>query len=264
MKANRLPLERVPNARDLGGIAVPSGVVRSGLLLRGGYLSDASEEDIRTLSEVYHVAKVFDFRTDGEVLHAPDCIIPGARNIHLPAIDPETEKAAEDSLPHEAFRDLGHWLPVHANDPIVQSIARRMYTDRIINEYTQIQYAAFLQLIVSTTEGAVYWHCSQGKDRTGLGGAFLLGALGAGRETIMDDFLLSAEAYEEELQRFLPTVSTPEEQAVLRTFISVNPEYFEAALDLIDRRWGSMEGYLRGPLCLTDDDFEILRNRYIE
>ena len=127
-----------------------------------------------------------------------------------------------------------------------------------------MQYAGFLQNIVNTPDGAVYWHCSQGKDRTGIGSAVLLAALGADRELIMQDYSISAEFYKEELEYYFRQVNTDEEKAVLRTFISVNCDYFEAALDYIDKEYGSMYNFLTGPLCLMDNDIETLRNRYLE
>ncbi len=258
-------LNSIPNARDLGGYILPDGsVVREGLLLRGGFLGGASDADLSELHEKYRLAHVFDFRTEGELRRSPDKPVEGADNIWLPAIDPTTEDLAEMSLPKEAFLDLGNWLVRNASSPLVQSIASRIYTDMVTNEYTQLQYAAFLMQIVSTTDGAVYWHCSQGKDRTGLGAAFILAALGADRELILKDYSISDDYYRKETDYWCSLVGTEEEREVIRTFIGVNIRYFTAALDLIDRRWGSMDAYLRGPLCLTDEDITTLKKRYLK
>lgn len=260
-----LKLESIPNARDLGGYVLPDGrTVKPGLLLRGGSLSNATDGDIECLAGRYHVAKVFDFRTSIERNLQPDREIPGSRNIWMPAFDENSQSMEMLSLPQEAYRNLGPWLLEHASEPHVQEVAAAMYTSMVCNEFTQIQYAGFLQNIIATPEGAVYWHCSQGKDRTGVGAAVLLAALGADRELIMQDYAISAQYYAEELAPYLEKVPTEGEKAVLTTFISVNCEYFEKALDWIDSEFGSMEGFLRGPLCLGDDDFEILRSRYLE
>jgi len=48
--------------------------------------------------------------------------------------------------------------------------------------------ASFLREVVNTPEGAVFFHCTQGKDRTGLAAAFLLSALGVGRDIFVADF----------------------------------------------------------------------------
>ena len=259
-----LTLPGVVNVRDLGGIRLPSGTVRKGLLLRGGTLDSASDEAVSILSGQYHISKVFDFRTTFERTVAPDREIPGAQNVWLPAYDETSQSFIKRSLPQHAYRNLGPWLTEHAGEPFVQDVARHIYLDMVENEFTLIQYAGFFQNILLTEGGAVYWHCSQGKDRTGLGAALLLAALGADRATIMSDYSLSADWYAEELGRYTPLVKTEEERTVLRTFVSVNPDYFSQALDFLEASYGSMQDVLEGPLCLSPDDIGALRSYYLE
>ena len=258
-------LGSIANCRELGGYVLPDGRrIKKGLLLRGGSLYKASNEDLDALQKRFHVAVNFDFRTREEIDAAPDRQVMGSRYLWLPAIDPRTENIAGQSLPQEAYYDLGQYLVINSHNPMVQDVARRLYLDMVDNEYTQLQYAVFMQTIVNTPSGAVYWHCSQGKDRTGLGAAFILCALGADRKLILEDYMISWEFYEGITNSLCSKVQTEEERAVIRTFIGVNIDYFTAALDLIDRRWGSLEGYLKGPLCMSDEDFATLRERYTE
>ena len=65
-------LQGVLNARDLGGIRIGDKTVRSGLLLRTAHLNDATDEDVRHLSEDLHLKKIFDFRTFQESSAQPD------------------------------------------------------------------------------------------------------------------------------------------------------------------------------------------------
>jgi len=243
---------------------VPEGRIRHGLLLRGGALSKATDADIARLRDVYHVAKVFDFRTSMEVKHAPDRDVPGAENIWLPAFNEKSNRMAEMTLPHEAYKDLGNWLVTRACEPKVQEVARAMYNVMIGDDFTRMQCAGFLQNILQTPEGAVYWHCSQGKDRTGLGAALVLAALGADRKTIMEDYSISNEFYKDEVAYFCSLVNTAEEREVIRTFVGVNPDYFSQALDLLEAECGSLLEFITGPLCMTDSDIRELRDRYIE
>lgn len=264
-ETQKIGLDSIANARELGGYVLPDGrSIKHGLLLRGGPLSRASNEDRKSLSEKFHLAHNFDFRTNMEVTVAPDRPVFGADHIWLPAIDEETEALASDALPQEAYQDLPNWLVENSSNPMVQRVAQRLYIDMVFNEYTQLQYAAFMQTLVNTPKGAVYWHCSQGKDRTGLASTFLLTALGADRELIMKDYLISLEVYKEEVEHYFSLVRTEEERQVILTFIGVNAGYYSDTLDLVEKRYGSLEGYLKGPLCLMDDDIAILRDRYLE
>lgn len=257
-------LPSIANARDLGGAVLPGGgVLRSGLLLRGGALCTASAEDLEQLRDHYRLAKVFDFRTSREIKLAPDLPVEGAQNIWMPAFDENSQSYITRNLPHDAYSDLGNYLVAHAREPFVQELAANLYMDMVTSEFTQIQYAGFLMNILATEEGAVYWHCSQGKDRTGLAAAFILAALGGDRKTIMDDYCLSEEFYREELSKYIGKVETEEEKEVMLTYMSVNPKAFEKALDWIDTTYGSMDNFLRGPLCLSDEDIAALRSRYV-
>lgn len=258
-------LASIPNARDLGGYVLPDGSrIRRGLLLRGGALAGACPEDLAKLKDVFNLSKVFDFRTSVERQLAPDKAVEGAMNLWFPAFDEESQTMQDMSLPHEAYRNLGPWLLVHGHEALVQKVASQMYLSMVCNDFTQVQYAGFLQNIVNTPSGSVYWHCSQGKDRTGLGAALILFALGADRALVMKDFAISAEYYAEELAPYLAQVSTDGEKAVMQTFISVNCRYFEDALDWIEAGYGSFMNFLEGPLCLGLDDIQVLRNRYLE
>ena len=263
-KSVSIGLEGVINARDLGGIRVPGGKVRKGLLLRGGSLATATDADLARLRDVYHVTRVFDFRTSMEVGKNPDRDLQGATNIWLPAFDENQGRMAEMSLPAFAYKDLGNWMLSNARDPEVQAIARAMYEVMVTDEFTRMQYAGFLQNIVMTREGAVFWHCSQGKDRTGLGAAFLLAALGADRDAIMEDYEISNEFYAADVAKLCSCMDTEEEKEAVRTFVGVNPRYFSRALDVIEAECGSLTGFLQGPLCLSDEDIKVLRDRYIE
>ena len=258
-------LQSVINARELGGYRLPGGgVIKRGLLLRGGALNELSLSDERKFVDTFRLAKVFDFRTSMEVKACPDRQVPGAVNIWMPAFNEASQAMEEMSLPQEAYRDLGNWLVVNAHHHKVQEVAKMMYSGMAMDEFTQMQYAGFLQNIVNTGEGAVYWHCSQGKDRTGFAAAVLLAALGADRSLIMKDYIISNEFYFNEVSHFCSLVGTEEEKEVIKTFVGVNPRYFEMALDMIDSRYGSLMGYLTGPLCLSDEDMAILRQRYIQ
>lgn len=264
-KTQSIGLSSVANARELGGYVLPDGrTIKRGLLLRGATLNRLSDIDYRKLVDEYKVSMVFDFRTKLETDKAPDMEIEGVTRMWLPAFNEDTMKLDLPSLPKEAFKDMGKFLIQNASNPGIQAAARDIYAGMVLNEFTQVQYAGFLQNIVSNQEGAIYWHCSQGKDRTGLGAAVLLTALGADRKLIMEDFSISNEFYAFMLDPLICQVHTPEEKAVLQTFIGVNCDYFSEALDMIEKEYGSLMDYVKGPLCMSDNDIETLRERYLE
>lgn len=263
-----IQFDAIPNARELGGYQMQDGrTIRHGLLLRGGYLAYATPADVDRLSGEFHVRHVFDFRSEAERTYAPDAEVPGARNTWMPTIDMYTDQKVE-SFPDWAYRDLANFLLTAAFTEKGKQMARDLYPAMIDNEYTQLQYASFLQQIVNTPDGAIYWHCSQGKDRTGLGAAFLLAALGASRELIIADFALSNEAYEDELTQLRCKITErgggQEELDMIQAFIGVSIPNFINSLGIIDDKYGGMDEYIRNQLMMSDSDLDFLRNRFLE
>ena len=260
--------DNIVNARDLGGMIGHEGrEVRSGMLLRTAHLHDATDEDVRRLCEVYHLARVFDFRSLGEAEFLPDREIEGATHHLLPTIDMSEERLTGQAIPQEAFLDLERHIVNYSFYPEVQAMAADMYPSLIRSEYSQLQYAAFLRLIVETPEGAVLWHCFQGKDRTGWGAAFILSALGVDRETIIADFDRSNDAYRELVARLnadiLARGGGEAEMDVVQAFMGVSTKNFRNTLELIDREFGGMYEYLQNQLFLSKEDLHLLRKRYL-
>lgn len=263
-----LQFENIVNARDLGGLVGHRGkVIRSGRLLRTAHLHDASDEDIRRLREEFKLRRIFDFRSLGESEFLPDREVEGATYHSLPTIDMRAEQQTGRAIPEEAFLDLERHIVNYSFYPEVQEMARMMYPSLIRSEFSQLQYAAFLRLIVETPEGAVLWHCFQGKDRTGWGAAYILFALGVEREAIIEDFDRSNLAYRALVERLNADIVArgggEAEMDVIQAFMGVSTKNFRSTLDLIDREYGGMNNYLHEVLLLSREDVETLRRRYL-
>ena len=262
--------DNIVNARDLGGLIGAGGKpVRPYRLLRTAHLHDASPADLQRLHDEYHIARIFDFRSFDEADALPDQEVQGATHHLLPTIDLSAEKLTEQPIPQEAFLDLEAHIVNYSFYPEVQQMAANMYPSLIRSEYSQLQYAAFLRLIIEAPEdGGILWHCFQGKDRTGWGAAFLLSALGVEREAIIEDFDLSNTAYRELVANLNAQIEArgggePEKEVIL-AFMGVSTPNFIRTFDLIDREFGGMTHYLQEQLFLSHDDFQILRHRFLQ
>ena len=258
----------VLNARDLGGIRIGDKTVKPGLLLRTAHLNDATDEDVRHLSQNLHLKRIFDFRTVQEASFQPDREIPGAEHIFLPTLDIEAERQSGEAVPQETFLNLPAHIVQLSFTHLFQKKARQLYPSLVVSEYSQLQYATFMNLILKTEEGAVLWHCSQGKDRTGIGAALILGALGADTETIVEDFDRSNDSYRPLVDDLCAQVEAAgggeTEKEVVRAFMGVSVKNFRYALSLIDANWGSIPGYLEETMDIGPADLAILRGRYLQ
>ena len=261
--------DNILNARDLGGIPAAGGrTIRPHRLLRTAHLHDASDADLQRLQDEYRICRVFDFRSLGEAEFQPDRPVPGAEHHLLPTIDMRAEQQTGKPIPDEAFLELDKHIVNYSFYPEVQMMAANMYPSLIRSEFSQLQYAAFLRLIIEGPEdGGILWHCAQGKDRTGWGAAFLMFALGVDRDTVIADFELSNTAYRPIVTQLNEDVMArgggEAEMAVIQAFMGVSTPNFIKTLDLIDHEFGGMTEYLHTILCLSSADIHLLRDRYL-
>ena len=267
-----LPVKGIVNARDLGGYTMLDGrIVQSGRLLRAAHLADATDEDIRNLERL-PVTAVIDFRKEQEKMGKVDREVPGARYTSLP-VDPSgnamataTEEEKKKFSGQKKF-DVRKVIVFAAFNKKAQAVAREMYPTLLFDPDCQQQFARFFRLVLETENGAVLFHCTQGKDRTGIASALLLAALGADRETIVADFDATNRVYEKDVRKYSRRVKfwggKEEEVGVVKAFLGCNTENFIKALDRIDQEFGSLQAYLKGPIGLTDADIQTLRERYL-
>ena len=265
-----IPVKGIVNARDLGGYEVQGGFcVKTAKLIRAAHLSDATDADITYLDSL-PVALVVDFRTDMEMKGKTDRVIPGAKYIHLPIDVSGSSRITEEeknSFSGGQQFDVRDIVVYAAFNEKAQVLVEAMYPTLFFNPDCQRQFATFFRLVLETEKGAVIYHCSQGKDRTGVASALLLAALGADREKIVADFDATNRVYENDVkeysQRVIAKGGTEKELAVVKAFLGCNTENFIKALGAVEEQYGSLENYLKGPIGLSDADIKTLRATHL-
>ena len=250
------------NARQLGGYRIGNQRIKNNLLLRSAKLSGLSEEDSTLLADKYKVQCIYDFRGKEESLSAPD-VIPGKARYRSLALSLTEEESGSDTKFENEEQMIGMLLQ-YADHPSVQAMCTSMYDVIFFEESSQKVYRQFFAdlLTVQPKDGAVLWHCTQGKDRAGSASAMLLAALGANRELIMADFILSKDYYDPMASKI--KTETESQKTVINTLISANPVIFEATLDKVDAQYGSLRNYLVECIGVTPEMMDVLRNRYLE
>ena len=262
--------EEIENARDMGSLVMKDGkVIRTGMLVRSGNLSKATDSDVALLKEKYHLTDVFDFRFEAEANAAPDRIIDGVSYTHLSTLPQAFIQGFSSSRADTTNMDTRDMLAVlmkYAFDPKAQTMARQLYPAIVTDSTAQQYYGEFLRGVLNAKGGAL-WQCSQGKDRAGWASAFLLAALGASRETIVEDFDLSNQSYANKVEALSARVRDKEggDEAVafIHAMVGVSRENFETTLDLIDQRYGSLSQYIENQLGFKKEEQQQLRLKYL-
>lgn len=256
-----LPIQHGNNFRDLGGYATDDGhTIKWGRLIRSGHLNTLDQQDLVTLNHL-NIKYDLDFRAPDEITAQPDRVPAGATHKALPVFQTDETDAShsqEQIMADYSDRpDAGyeHMLTV--------------YHDMVTTDQAKQSYQTFFdQLLGNSDHTAVLFHCTAGKDRTGMGAAFLLSALNVDRPTIIRDYLLTNSVTKKYVdgrikkmkQSGLPDAFTKNMFALS----TVSPDYINTALQEIDSQYGDVKNYLHSYLGISDEQMKDLQKLYLD
>ena len=269
MENQTLGLPAVLNARQLGGYRTTDGrTVRRDILLRTGAPGTGTEEDLRILQDIYKVTTVIDLRTTHEIARTPDPDLKGAENIILHVIDENVDSNASAAMLQvyvNAKDDPGRALLelYRMRDP-----AQDLYTEFLSSPFAMAGYRRFFDILLSHGEGAILWHCTGGKDRTGIAAILLLSVLGVDRETALADFALTNDFNRRRINYMRNEAAKytddPTELDGVGHMVGVSPSHMAVLFDLAEAECGSMLAFVQKRFALTDDEIARLRDKYLE
>ena len=271
MITQAIDLPGVGNARDLGGYAIGDKHIRKGMLIRTAGLDRATPEALDALENRYRVQTVIDFRMSDERTSFPDPAVPGAENIHLPVLEQADMLVDVDPALIEKYADpnmdrMELFGVAYENGMLSDQI----YVQFLTGERGKAAFRGFFEVLLALEEGrTVLWHCTDGKDRTGCAAMLLLFALGASRETVLEDYLLTNDYNAPKLsairQRITPQ-GWPEEKtrALLFMFGGMSEIYMNNGIEVLVREYGSVEAYLSRELDVSKEALDALRRKLLE
>lgn len=220
-----LHLEGASNARDIGGYQTEDGrTVRMGMVFRSNALDKLTPVDLASLTE-RRVVSVDDFRTVFERAASQDRIPDGAHSNWFDVI-------GTNPANFPALVDMPTMYALMVTDPG----ARRAFHDALEN--------------VANSDGAVLYHCSAGKDRTGWMTAVLQTILGVSRDDVNADYMLSNQYLTGPRTGF--------------AFVDrVEQSWLDTSFATVDRVFGSFDNYVRDGLGLSQDNVAQLEENLL-
>ena len=264
-----IDLSGVGNARELGGYTIGDKIVKKGVLLRTAGLNNAAPEAIEKLQNEYRLQTVVDFRMTGERQTISDPEISGVRNIHLPVIEMEDYPEQDPELIAK-YMNSGDRMKLFELSYDSGMLGSDIYVNFILGERGKKAYREFFRILLEhiPDNGAILWHCTDGKDRTGCAAMLILASLGANRETIIADYMLTNEynaAQVEAVRQKTAAYPMPPEKREALLFMcgAVVEKYMTNAIDTLNERYGSVEGYLRDELNVGNAEIAVLKNRFL-
>lgn len=254
------------NARDFSSLTTADGKkIKPGRIIRSAQLSDLSKKEILVLKNDYNLKMIIDLRSDSEIEKKPETIIDGVEYYHIPYFNESTlgvtSGMGSDVLSAiknaESREDLYNFIP---DLYTVYSLLGK-------DDFSCKQISKCIKKIMSNREGAVLFHCTAGKDRTGVTSAIILKLLGVDDRGIFDDYeytnLVSsknARKYSKLARYFFRDKKLADK--VYNVYLA-KPEYLRTFLDSIEQKYGSFDYYVKEVLCISDEETEQFRNNIL-
>jgi len=242
-------LKGAANFRDLGGYQTTDGHhVKWGEIYRSADISKLTDSDLVVLKN-RNINYDVDLRGHQEAQQAPDRLNPGMDYILLPA----------------GSDGLNNWMKS------ITKVKGSGGDSLMIIFYSNIdslalRYKPFFDKLLALPQGqALVFHCTAGKDRTGIGAALLLYSLGVPYETIVNDFL-ATNYYRKGVNAKMTgqMAAMHIDPEVAKTMLSVKKEDLDATFSAITKRYGSVDIYLKTQIGLDDEKIALLKKKFLE
>lgn len=218
------------NTRELGGFKTADGsITKNNVYWRSDVPSSPQADDIRKLLSA-HITTIIDMRTEAERVKAPNTLseLSEFEYHHFPIIEGSGVPERLEAVPLSYMT-----IATAENMPKVMKV-------------------------IAEAEQGVLFHCTAGKDRTGVVSAIILMICGADRDAIVRDYVISREYNHKRLEAFLAAHPT-----VDRNIVLANEKSMNGFIDLFTKRFGTVENYFER-IGLSIDHIERIRSRLIK
>ena len=173
-----LPIKSVRNPRDIGGyVGFDGRKIRPHRLLRTGNMSEITPADEQFLLD-YGLHTIIDLRSPAECKQNPDKELDNIKHYACPL-------SAEDNTGGHGL-DMSKEFAEYRKDQYAGfKLMCRRYHRHILNKSAKQSFHHIIELIAENDDGAILYHCSEGKDRTGLVTIIILYILGVDMEVCL-------------------------------------------------------------------------------
>ncbi len=259
-----IPLRSIVNTRDLGGMPAADGRrIKPRVLIRASALAHAHEKDLKVLLGDYQLRRVVDLRSEFERNQAPDeeKKLPGVTYAALPLFEGNAVGIANGAGIGDELRTIREI----SGNPF--ALVAGLYKKAFLEEPGISSFSTILAMILEAEEGSTLWHCSEGKDRTGLVAYLVEYALGVSEENRMADYLATNLFVRNAGSKLLDGLGMHHIlqgiDADMEAMFFAHREYLHGAIDAVQEAYGSFARYMAEALDFGEDKAAALREKYL-
>lgn len=229
------------NFRDLGN--AENTCIKEGKIFRSSNPADLTEED-KSLIESLGLDSIVDLRSKGEIREKPDFVPKGTKYIHAPVF-------SDKDFPFIVVTKIAKLKATLIKDKKNGLIKK----DKFESYLAMIDRHAYEEIFKCMDRGETFlFHCTEGKDRTGIAAALIELSLGRTREEALHEYLESDKFRPNKNRDYLYKIGVPKEFVQEINYCEqVHEELFNLALDYAEEKYGSIDNYLESHFGITNE-----------
>lgn len=255
---NQIEIKKVNNFRYLGGIKNTDGkILRDSLIYRSANLHQLRRSSYKQFEQL-KIFKIIDLRTKQEADKEPDHLPKNISYSIFPAFEDKNDEMKN-------AKKLALTGKINANDANERML--RFYKD-YVSENPHVIKKIITEIL--NTDQPVLYHCTAGKDRTGIITALILKILKFDNKLIFDEYLESNNLRKKvidkrlNLANMLHFIYPKLDLGVIEKTSWIDRQYLQAAFDEIDTQYGSLDHYIHQVLGISENEREHYIQKFLK
>lgn len=243
----------IRNFRDIGGYKNRDGkVMKKNMIFRGGSLDRITQEQADYFEHTLAIRHILDFRDKKEAEMAKDYVFCIADYEQISAL--RIQKHDENGFDFEKI--IKNKMDANQFQYILEYLKEGYRTMAFENP----AYQKLFELLLKN-DGNIYFHCTAGKDRTGVAGFLIMMALGMKEEDAVKEYLLSNEYLKRGADDLAGKLNIPEEyRRMCAPLLGVQEDFIRLTISSIQRKYTGYDEFFQSEYKLDKEK----RNRLIE
>jgi protein-tyrosine phosphatase len=252
------------NLRELGGYVAADGrQIKKGIIYRSGALYDATDEELVALHDL-GLRYILDLRSQQEADKEPNPQLFGVEQVRISGA-----RDANDNEVNMSPRSIWRFYvnPRRKDDDEEENLESVIAETYSSLAFDNLAYRTLFEQLIKGNVPLLF-HCSAGKDRTGVAAMLILLALGVDEKTVVEDYVLTneyrASIIEDKLKGHPILKRISPAAKIMRATEGVLEHFGERVLSEIIQEYGSYEAFFEHDLGLDAEAIAALRDQCLE
>lgn len=248
---------KIRNFRDVSGYQNKYGeVMKSNKIFRGASLDAISFDDAKYMEDELGIGYILDYRDEQEANLAKDIEFPHAEYHRIGALQLKEHK--------DSGFDFGAMLSEKMTPNKLKFLIQYIQEGYKTMAFDNPAYHKLFELLLRN-DGHVYFHCSAGKDRTGVSAFLIMIALDMSEEDAIKEYLLSNQYLHDFVEGFYKEHHVPK---MFRKYsdplLLVQKENIMLTIDSIKEKYNDYHTFLEKEYGIDEEKRNLLRQIYCE